>query len=578
MSTRFVPHLGLVFSVGLATALALGSSTLSSCSEHDVTSATTASGGSATGQGGSFGGGGSGGFGGSVPSDYEDFPEEPIIDDGLPDDIADLFEGAVGSDTGGPCLAEPTLEAMVPRNWTPLYFEWQPPAEQNVFELRLSVENQVNDLVVYTTASSFAMSAQMWMWLSAHSAGLDVELSLRGATLEGGALTAGPLLGASGAIHLAPVDAPGSVVYWAASSGTSFDGFMIGDPSPVTVLTPTSAGTTSTGGETTCISCHTSSPDGELIVYSRDADDGTRAIDIRMVDGSGGPDPSVISPSALAMLGRHKQTVPLLSEAHYEADDAVALSVFIHPTHTLNLSEIIWTDLHATDENAWGILPRTPGDTRQATSPAWSRDGSRVAYVSSDTAGEGVIASGEMDVYVVPYNDKAGGSAEPLAGASEPDYEEFYPVYSPNDAWVAFNRHDQPLVNSYNQPAAEVFIVPGEGGTAVRLQANDPPTCTGLTSPGLTNSWPRWAPTAEEHGGLRYYWLVFSSKRRLAENANPGDPPIPQLYIAAVVTELDGQSETLVQDYPALYVRSQNPNENNHTPAWENFVVDEIPE
>ena len=568
-------RLVLTLSLGCAAVLGYGGSGLG-CSEDSASTPTTTT--SSTGAGGGGqGGSGDGGVGGGLqpPTEYSDFPAEPVIEGGLPANIGELFEGATGSNTGGPCLAEPTLDAMVPRNWTPLFFEWQPPQDQNVFELRLAVDNQVNDLLVYSTSRRFTMEKILWTALAEHSAGHDVVVTLRGATLEGSSLTAGPFVGAEGLIHIAPVDAPGSVVYWAASGGTSFEGFMIGDESPVTVLTPATAGTTSTGGSTTCISCHASSPDGDLIIYTRDADDQTRSIDVRQVDGTGAPSPTVITPAALTLLGRHKQAAPVTSAAHYEPGDAVALSIFIHPTLTANRSEIIWTDLEAVDQSGWGILPRN-GDAREATSPAWRRDGTAVAYVSSDTAGEGVIASGAMDIYTVPYNDKAGGNAQPLPGASEPTFEEFYPVYSPHDAWLAFNRHDQP-VSSYNQPAAEVLVVAGEGGTALRLRANDPPACTGQVSPGLTNSWPRWAPSVGEEDGYRYYWIVFSSKRRPAESGGPNDPLIPQLYIAAVVTTVSGGVETIVQDYPALYVTSQDPDANNHTPAWESFVVDQIP-
>jgi hypothetical protein len=97
----------------------------------------------------------------------------------------------------------------------------------------------------------------------------------------------GPFVGASGVVHIAPVAAPGSVVYWTSTGGTSFQGFTIGDTVSKTVLSPQLAGPTSTGGNTGCVSCHTSSPDGKLIIYSRDADDGTRAIDARYVTGGG---------------------------------------------------------------------------------------------------------------------------------------------------------------------------------------------------------------------------------------------------------------------------------------------------
>ena len=93
-------------------------------------------------------------------------------------------------------------------------------------------------------------------------------------------------------------------------------------------------------------------------------------------------------------------------------------------------------------------------------------------------------------------------------------------------------------------------------------------------SPGLTNSWPRWAPEAGKDGERTYYWLVFSSKRRLASSADGA--LLPQLYVAAVVTKFENGVEVLEANYPALYVTAQNPNENNLTPVWDRFELDPI--
>jgi hypothetical protein len=504
-----------------------------------------------------------------------DFPSAAQIEDGLPPVVATLFAQAPdgGATAPGPCLAEPTFDAMVPRNWTPLRFEWTPAPGENVFELRLHVDNQQNDLRIYTTQNVYILDPAIWAALANHSGGHDVRITLRGATLAGGTLSPGPSLGAQGLVHLAPVAAPGTVVYWTPSGGSAFKGFSIGATAPTPVITPALASPTSSSGQTaTCVACHTSSPDGNLVIYTRDTST-SRAVDARQTDG-GTVDPSVISPTALTLLSRNKQTAPVLSAAHSAATDAVAISAFIDPTLTSNQTELIWTNLHAQDvDGGWGILART-GDSRQAGSPAWRHDGTKVAYVSAPSIGEGVIASGgNIDIYTVPYNGGAGGAATPLPGASDPTFREFYPVYSPGDSLLAFNRIADPSVaNSYNQPLSEIFVVPGEGGTARRLTANDPPACTGFTSPGLTNSWARWAPSAETVGGQRYYWLVFSSKRRPASQS--GGALLPQLYVAAIVTQIapDG-TETVAHDYPALYVGSQDPTESNHTPAWDNFKL-----
>jgi hypothetical protein len=140
-------------------------------------------------------------------------------------------------------------------------------------------------------------------------------------------------------------------------------------------------------------------------------------------------------------------------------------------------------------------------------------------------------------------------------------------VISPGDALLAFNRC-APVAggDSYDEPTAEVFVVPAAGGTPVRIEGNDAPACVNRPSPGITNSWPRWAPSVEEANGNRYYWLTFSSKRRDGVN--------PQLFVSGVVTSDAGGVETIVRAYPALYVTSQVPEEANHTPAWDVFQLE----
>jgi len=562
---------GLVAAVSASVALSGASCTGSSPTAGTGGAASGGAGGNGASNVG--GGGEGGGFIDPNMGPFGDFPKAPVVLDGLSNDIGSLFDTTPGMATDGPCLSEPPIDAMVPRNWTPLFFEWASLPDLNVFELRLEVDNQVNPLVVYTSNPTFTMDASMWKGLANHSAGHDVKITLRGAQLVGSNLAIGPRVGSSGVVHIAPVEAPGSVVYWTSTGGTSFQGFTIGDTTSKTVLSPAMAGVTSTGGNTKCVSCHTSSPDGKLIIYSRDADDGTRAIDARYVTG-GNVGPEVISPSALALLGRTRQTAPVLSAAHYAVNDAVAISVRSDPNINAGRYELVWTDLHAADGNGWGILARN-GDSRNVSSPAWRRDGSEIAYVSSPGGGEGVIAGpagGDytMDIYTIPYNNRAGGDAKPFQGASDPNLREFYPVYSPDDTFLAFNRTDQ-LVDSYNELTAELFIVPGAGGSPTRLRANDPPTCTGLSSPGLTNAWARWAPKAETWEGLKYYWVVFSSNRRQAASLRP------QLYISAVVTKVDAGVETLAAEYPAIYVTAQDAGGNNHTPAWDLFEVAQIP-
>jgi hypothetical protein len=514
------------------------------------------------------------------PQVYNDFPTNPVIDPSLPSNIAMLF-GSPDAGTGStPCIAEPAADAMIPKNWTPLFLEYAS-AAANVFEIRLTIDNQVGQELIYTPNTTYVIDQTTWSQLALHSPGHDLNISVRAATLTGGGdgggpqtLTGPPTPEATSTVHIALVDAPGSVVYWSSTSGTAFRGFTVGDMVSKTVLTPASASPASAGdGTTTCISCHTSSPDGTYVVFTRDATNGSRAVDVRTVVDASAPAQTDVSAAALAILGRDHQGAPILNANHYSSTDSVALSILYNPTATGSPNyQLVWTDLHAVDGTGWGVMARTGDPNIGISSPAWRHDGTAITYVSATSSGEAVIANGPvMDLYTVPYNNRAGGASVPFSGASDPNYNEFYPTYSPSDTILAFNRTANTVASSYNQPAAEVFIVPGGGGTAQRLRANDPPTCTTLTSPGLTNAWPRWAPAAQPSGNFNYYWVIFSSKRRPATGLNP------QLYVAAIVTQVTGSTETIYADYPAVYVLSQDSTQNNHTPAWDNFDVQNIP-
>ena len=46
----------------------------------------------------------------------------------------------------------------------------------------------------------------------------------------------------------------------------------------------------------------------------------------------------------------------------------------------------------------------------------------------------------------------------------------------------------------------------------------------------------------------------------------------PQLYVAPVVVDEAGETPTVVT-YPALYLWNQPAAENNHTPAWDVFLI-----
>ncbi len=487
---------------------------------------------------------------------YSDFPAAPVLNTGAPADAPMLF-GMGGTATGGPCLIEPEIGTLFPNNWLRPRFTLVPAPGENLFEIRLHVDSQVNDLVIYSTTVRWTMDADIWRNLSKHIGNDPIEVTVRGATWNGTQLTVPPAMGTTGTIRIAPVDATGAIVYWTTSGGTALKGFVVGSEDVREVLRPAQT-------SALCIGCHSSTPDGKFVGFSASESDWSgepSRVDMRAVDGTAAQ-PPFLTATASALLTRQRQQAPVFSKAHWSAGDRVALNMF----EVSGVTNIAWTDLEATSNTqgvGWGLLARS-GDTRNAAAASWSHDGKTIAYVSTTVISSGV-ANSAGDIYTVPYNDRQGGAATPLPGASSPAFNEFYPSWSADDALLAFSRvpdtgNSTSGWTSYNNPQSEVFVIPPAGGQPLRLAANDPPFCTSRPSPGVTNSWPKWSPGVQARDGKTYYWLTFSSTR--------GPDSLPQIYATAVV--VDGSN---ISTYPAMYLWNQPANEANHTPAWDNYQI-----
>lgn len=132
------------------------------------------------------------------------------------------------------------------------------------------------------------------------------------------------------------------------------------------------------------------------------------------------------------------------------------------------------------------------------TMPAWSPDGSTIAFVRAQGEVRGYALAVPSDIYTVPAS---GGVATLLPGAGNGGFN-YYPAYSPDGRWLAFTRHTTGS-STRADPQAEIFIVPAQGGEARRLAAND--LSSGLPLAGASNSWPTWSPDSR--------FLAFNTKR-----------------------------------------------------------------
>lgn len=151
-------------------------------------------------------------------------------------------------------------------------------------------------------------------------------------------------------------------------------------------------------------------------------------------------------------------------------------------------------------------LPGADDPNFVQTNGVWSPDGKYVVFAraeAQDPYPAGAATATHVndpneiqikyDLYRVPFNEGRGGEPEPIAGASANGMSNSFPKVSPDGRWIVFveSRNGEVM-----RPDGQLYIVPANGGTARRLNANMSPM----------NSWHSFSPNGR--------WLVFSSKSR----------------------------------------------------------------
>lgn len=562
-----------------------------------------------------------------------DFPEAPIFDD-VDKSVAALFGEPSEMMPSNLCLLEPQDDSLFPANWIRPRFRFSTSGNEDVFEIRLHADRQKYDLVVYTKKTIWTMPREIWEGLAKNTFDEPITVTIRGVN----SLRPGQPSGTKGKFTVAPVYAGGAMVYWAANGpyeagGKSWlVGFKVGEEGTVDALTvdqvaeypvlqengapkPSKRVWSERFGETVyeegrarCVGCHTSTPDGSSVAF---VDAWPWNIVFASVqEETLGERPAGITEAGVLMAQQPWLGAPAFSRAHWSDGDRIMITSFGNPMgvgfsgesfNKSNQDRLVWIDLSspamvpsrpASDLNAlsqklqelqgsaFGFIARN-GDPRAAVNPAFSHDGQTIAYTSTSLTMDGHVGGTQdspiqADIYTVPYNNRAGGTATPLMGAADPSALEYYPDFSADDDFIAFTRAQATTGQVYYRPDGEIYVVPSTGGMARRLVANDPPACSGQTSPGIINSWPKWSPTVGSANGKSYYWLVFSSARAYPEQFvlerdqySPPDTRSSQLYIAGIVAQ-NGQ---IISDHPAIYVWNQTRDTTNLTPAWDEFQI-----
>jgi hypothetical protein len=486
----------------------------------------------------------------------------------------------------------------------------------SLHQITVHAEREVNDLVVYTTKSTWSIPPDMWRGLSRNVFEEDITITVK--TTTGNA----PPSQSQTKFRIAPVPAGGNIIYWAATSEqpglttTRLLGFGVGEEAVVTVLRPTDIKDQMLDdngrlkreqygapvGQARCVGCHTSTGDGKAVITG---DHWPWNMAISDITKSGGGKPADVTEFGAFLLQMPWLGVSTTSRGDWALNNR-RMVTSAGPRNAMNADfagggntpqqdmgfggggmgqsgrdGLIWIKLNAegvvppysgdqyekaigtamigAKGTGWGVIARD-GDTRGAVTPDWSHDGKTIAYTSTDGTSDGRIGpnANQADIFTVPFGEGLGGLASPVQGASLPNVGEYYPDFSADDRLIAFTRvEDRQGRPYYYHDRGEIYVIPATGGTALRLAANDPPLCTNERSPGILNSWPKWSPTVRQGpegtpSAGKKYYFLLFSSARQSP-LRLGQGPGSQLYLATVVEEPNGELKT----FPAMYLWNQ---------------------
>jgi Flp pilus assembly protein TadD len=179
-------------------------------------------------------------------------------------------------------------------------------------------------------------------------------------------------------------------------------------------------------------------------------------------------------------------------------------------------------------------LPGASDPNYVQTGAFWSPDGKYLVfsrarakepfpegYVPPQFANDPNETQIQYDLYRIPFNNGAGGVAEPIEGASNNGMSNNFAKVSPDGKWIVFVecRNGQLM-----RPDSRLFIVPFQGGQARLMKCNTP----------LMNSWHSFSPNGR--------WMVFASK---------GRSPYTQMYLTHIDADGNDTPPLLIENATA---------------------------
>jgi hypothetical protein len=465
------------------------------------------------------------------------------IDPSLPPTTPGLFDPPDNA-AYAPQIVYPAAGVVVPRNLGDFEVHWTDAHGSNVFEVALHTD--YSDTKIYVKGGNGLAAAgpnaswasfQSQEWFTSVGAADSVKFTVRGANSATGNVGGAP----AQTLALSHEEMRGGLYYWAAASSA---------PDAVTGIyrhdmerpgEPAEEFLTTKQTNNRCVACHVLSRDGTRMAVT--------------YDGGGNPATMVDVAARKAA-----PTVTSWDFGTFTPDNAQFLSVE-------------GSVLTVRDPSTLALIATMASDV-PVTQPDLSADGAHLVYATNPQNNhEWDFPNGSI---ITRTYDQATHAFGPPVTLVADGKSNFYPSWSPDGAWILFNKADT-NASSYDDANATTWVIKADGTQpAVQLAAAD-------SALGITNSWPRWAPFGQTLAGTNelMFWITMASKRDFGVRVrNTGLFQRPAMGTPAKSSQIwmtpffpNRAERKLDPSAPVFRLPFQNLTSSNHIAQWTEKVV-----